>query len=173
MPTPAAPSVAGHRLRIDVCEATGHSTAHSHLADAGRSPHAAAMGNLSQVKHWFDESGAPALGDLGQHFPCKDPQHGSTTTSSGARRRRSTFSTRRSPGPSSIASSRWRTSFSVTAQTSTPIGTHMSRRASSTIWSFAQQLRVDAIPHRPRHRHDDQRLPLERYGTRLGAPRRE
>jgi hypothetical protein len=36
-------------------------------------PHAAAMGNLSRVKHWFDESGAPALGDLEQHFPCNDP----------------------------------------------------------------------------------------------------
>jgi hypothetical protein len=33
-------------------------------------PHAAAMGNLSRVKHWFDESGAPALGDLDNHFPC-------------------------------------------------------------------------------------------------------
>ena len=36
-------------------------------------PHAAAMGNLSRVKHWFDKSGAPALGDLEQHFPCNDP----------------------------------------------------------------------------------------------------
>jgi hypothetical protein len=36
-------------------------------------PHAAAMGNLSQVKHWFDQSGAPALGDLEKHFPCNDP----------------------------------------------------------------------------------------------------
>lgn len=35
-------------------------------------PHAAAMGNLSRVKHWFDESGAPALGDLHHHFPCND-----------------------------------------------------------------------------------------------------
>jgi len=34
-------------------------------------PHAAAMGNLSRVKHWFDESGAPVLGDLDNHFPCK------------------------------------------------------------------------------------------------------
>ena len=33
-------------------------------------PHAAAMGNLPQVKHWFDQSGAPALGDLDNHFPC-------------------------------------------------------------------------------------------------------
>jgi hypothetical protein len=32
-------------------------------------PHAAAMGNLSRVKQWFDESGAPALGDLGQQYP--------------------------------------------------------------------------------------------------------
>jgi hypothetical protein len=35
-------------------------------------PHAAAMGNLSRVKKWFDESGAPALGDLDRHFPCND-----------------------------------------------------------------------------------------------------
>jgi len=33
-------------------------------------PHAAAMGNLPRVKHWFDESGTPALGDLENHFPC-------------------------------------------------------------------------------------------------------
>jgi hypothetical protein len=32
--------------------------------------HAAAMGNLSRVKNWFDKSGAPAFGDLGQQFPC-------------------------------------------------------------------------------------------------------
>jgi hypothetical protein len=32
-------------------------------------PHAAAMGHLARVKQWFDESGAPALGDLEQHFP--------------------------------------------------------------------------------------------------------
>ncbi len=36
-------------------------------------PHAAGMGNLSRVKRWFDESGAPALGDLDEHFPCNDP----------------------------------------------------------------------------------------------------
>ena len=32
-------------------------------------PHAAAMGDLSRVKHWFDESGAPALGDAENHYP--------------------------------------------------------------------------------------------------------
>jgi hypothetical protein len=31
------------------------------------------MGDLSRVQHWFDESGAPALGDLEKHFPCNDP----------------------------------------------------------------------------------------------------
>ena len=36
-------------------------------------PHAAAVGNLARVKQWFDESGAPALGDLENHFPCNDP----------------------------------------------------------------------------------------------------
>ena len=32
-------------------------------------PHAAGMGNLVRVKQWFDEFGAPALGDLDGHFP--------------------------------------------------------------------------------------------------------
>ena len=32
-------------------------------------PHAAGMGNLSRVKQWFDESGAPVLGDLENHYP--------------------------------------------------------------------------------------------------------
>jgi hypothetical protein len=35
-------------------------------------PHAAAMGNLTRVKHWFDESGAPALGNLDHHYPWND-----------------------------------------------------------------------------------------------------
>jgi ankyrin repeat protein len=35
-------------------------------------PHAAAMGNLSRVKHWFDESGALRLGDLDNHYPYND-----------------------------------------------------------------------------------------------------
>ena len=33
-------------------------------------PHAAGTGDLSRVKRWFDESGAPVLGDLDGHFPC-------------------------------------------------------------------------------------------------------
>ncbi len=32
-------------------------------------PHAAGMGNLSQVKRWFDEPGAPVLGNLENHYP--------------------------------------------------------------------------------------------------------
>src|SRR5439155_26080734 len=32
-------------------------------------PHAAGMGNLSRVKQWFDESGAPAMRDLDNHYP--------------------------------------------------------------------------------------------------------
>ena len=32
-------------------------------------PHAAGMGNLSRVERWFDTSGAPALGDLENHYP--------------------------------------------------------------------------------------------------------
>jgi hypothetical protein len=32
-------------------------------------PHAAGMGDLSRVKQWFDASGAPALGDIENHYP--------------------------------------------------------------------------------------------------------
>ena len=32
-------------------------------------PHAAGTGNLARVKQWFDASGAPALGDVGDQFP--------------------------------------------------------------------------------------------------------
>jgi hypothetical protein len=32
-------------------------------------PHAAGIGNLPAVKKWFDESGAPALGDIEHHYP--------------------------------------------------------------------------------------------------------
>jgi hypothetical protein len=32
-------------------------------------PHAAGMGNLLRVKEWFDDSGAPALGGLENHYP--------------------------------------------------------------------------------------------------------
>jgi hypothetical protein len=35
-------------------------------------PHAAGMGNLARVQQWFDASGAPALGDLDQHYPYND-----------------------------------------------------------------------------------------------------
>ena len=35
-------------------------------------PHAAGLGKLSRVKDWFDQSGAPALGDLGHHHPFND-----------------------------------------------------------------------------------------------------
>jgi Ankyrin repeats (many copies) len=32
-------------------------------------PHAAGKGNLQRVKQWFDESGAPALGGIQNHYP--------------------------------------------------------------------------------------------------------
>ena len=37
-------------------------------------PHAAGMGDLPRAKQWFDESGAPALGDPGRHYPYNDPR---------------------------------------------------------------------------------------------------
>jgi hypothetical protein len=36
-------------------------------------PHAAGMGDLARVKKWFDASGAPALGDLENHYPRTSP----------------------------------------------------------------------------------------------------
>jgi hypothetical protein len=40
-------------------------------------PHASGMGNLARVKRWFDESGAPALGGVGNHYPSSPymPKH--------------------------------------------------------------------------------------------------
>jgi hypothetical protein len=35
-------------------------------------PHAAAMGNFSRVKHWFDDSGALALSNPDDHYPYND-----------------------------------------------------------------------------------------------------
>lgn len=32
-------------------------------------PHAAGLGNLSRVKEWFDDLGAPALGEVKNHYP--------------------------------------------------------------------------------------------------------
>jgi hypothetical protein len=36
--------------------------------------HAAGMGDLARVRRWFDESAAPALGDLADHYPYNDPR---------------------------------------------------------------------------------------------------
>jgi hypothetical protein len=36
-------------------------------------PHAAGTGHLARVKQWFDASGAPALGDVRNHFPHTSP----------------------------------------------------------------------------------------------------
>ena len=40
-------------------------------------PHAAGMGDLSRVTQWFDQSGAPALGDVENHYPSSPymPKH--------------------------------------------------------------------------------------------------
>ena len=40
-------------------------------------PHAAGMGDLSRVKQWFDESGAPTLGGVENHYPSSPymPKH--------------------------------------------------------------------------------------------------
>jgi hypothetical protein len=35
-------------------------------------PYAAALGDLTRIKRWFDASGAPMLGDLDDHYPLSD-----------------------------------------------------------------------------------------------------
>jgi hypothetical protein len=101
-------------------------------------PHAAGMGNIARVKHWFDGSGAPALGDVENHYPCSPympknrveeyaGQWGALASS--------VFSIPPSPFPSSTITSTWRISSSRTARISTLGGTPMSQRASCTIWS--------------------------------------
>jgi ankyrin repeat protein len=35
-------------------------------------PHAAGLGNLVRVKHWFDDAGQPALGELSNHYPANN-----------------------------------------------------------------------------------------------------
>jgi len=37
-------------------------------------PHAAGLGDLARVRQWFEETGAPALGDLDRHYPYNDPR---------------------------------------------------------------------------------------------------
>jgi hypothetical protein len=36
--------------------------------------HAAGSGDLARVRQWFDDTGAPALGDLDNHYPFNDPR---------------------------------------------------------------------------------------------------
>ena len=131
-------------------------------------PHAAGMGDLSRVKRWFDESGAPALGDLENHFPCNDPH---------ARRRRPPV------GRADCAAGSRHGARLVRHQPSLRRGglpprarrrhqhqLELPRAGEHPAPSGlpAEPLRVDAIPHRPRHRHDHQGLPLEQSRHRVG-----
>jgi hypothetical protein len=98
-------------------------------------PHAAGMGDLASVKKWFDPSGAPALGDLRQHFPSTSPHAQKHDDLHWGPVAVQMCSIPRSPLPSSIVISMSRTSCSSTARTSTPIGIRTSRRASFITWS--------------------------------------
>lgn len=134
-------------------------------------PHAAAMGHLSRVKHWFDESGAPALGDLDTHFPCNrakapdDLQWGAPTAQQVL--------------DTALAWSAVNRHFDVAdfllehgADINTTWSSHEPARHPARA-GLSGELRFDAIPHRPRHRYDHKGLPLEWHGTGLGVPRRQ
>ena len=134
-------------------------------------PHAAGMGNLSRVKHWFDESGAPALGDLDNHYPYNDPRARGHLQWSPP--------TLQQVLDMALAFAVINRHFDVAdflLEHGADINTTWNSHEPASILHhlvFAGQLRLDAIPHRPRHRHDHQGLPLEQYCTGLGALRQE
>ena len=122
-------------------------------------PHAAGMGDLARVKRWFDESGAPALGDLDNHYPCNDPRargHLQWETP-----------TAQQVLDVALALSVINRHFDVAdflLEHGADINTNWNSHEPASILHhlvFCGTLRVDAIPHRPRHRHDHQGLPLE------------
>jgi hypothetical protein len=104
-------------------------------------PHAAGMGNLPRVKQWFDESGAPALGDVENHYPCSPYMPKDRVDEYahqwGAQREQRVLDV-------AFAWSVMNSHFDVadflldTAPISTPGGTPMSRRASCTTWSSTE-----------------------------------
>ena len=123
-------------------------------------PHAAGTGNLSRVKQWFDESGAPALGDLNDHYPYNDA--------------RARAHLRWAPAMAqqvldvALAFSVINRHFDVAdfllahgADINTNWNSHEPASILHHLVSLQTRLRADAIPHRPRHRHDHQGLPLE------------
>jgi hypothetical protein len=67
---------------IEMAIVYGHTDAHPRLISLltriwpvpDDLPFAAGVGNLERVKQWFDETGAPALGDLRKHYPNNDRQ---------------------------------------------------------------------------------------------------
>ena len=134
-------------------------------------PHAAGMGNLSRVKQWFDESGAPALGDLDNHYPYNDA------------RARGHLQwdppTLQQVLDTALAFSVINRHFDVAdflLEHGADINTRWNSHEPASILHhlvFLRKLRVDAIPHRPRHRYDHQGLPLEQQRTGLGALRQQ
>ena len=138
-------------------------------------PHAAGMGDLARVKHWFDSAGAPALGDLDDHYPYNDPRArghlqwdpptAQQVLDIGARLGRHQPSLRRGGlPPRARREHQHQLELARAGEHPAPSGLP------------AEPLRVDAIPHRPRHRHDHQGLPLEqqrRGWARYGNERRE
>ena len=119
--------------------------------------HAAGMGNLARVRQWFDESGTP-VDDLRSHYPYNDPRArpsrlGCASNAAGARRRARVRSHQRSLRRRGLpAGTRRRHQH--------PLGLARAGKPAAPL-DFQRNLRVDAIRHRPRHRHDHQGLPVE------------
>ncbi len=130
---------------------------------------AAGMGDLARVKQWFDAAGAPA--QPRRSISLQRPRR-TQPTCAGTRLRRSRCSTRRSR--CAVINRHLDVADFLLehgADINTDWSTHEPASLLHAAGLHAEQLRVDAIPHRPRHRHDDQRLPMERHGTGLGVPR--
>ena len=120
--------------------------------------HAAGMGNLARVKQWFDSAGVvrnlDASVSLQRPGRARPPPvghaHGAAGARRGARLCRHQPPLRRGGLPSRARCGH---------QHQLELARAGEHPAPSCL--LAEPLRVDAIPHRPRHRHDDQGLPLE------------
>jgi hypothetical protein len=120
-------------------------------------PHPAGMGDLSRVKRWFDAEGTPALGDVANHAPAtsvhlREPQWGEV----GVQQVLDTALAW------SVINGHFEVADFLLAH-GADINTNWNSHEPASILHHLvslQGLRADAIPHRQRHRHDHQGLPL-------------
>ena len=137
-------------------------------------PHAAGMGDLSRVKHWFDKSGAACAGRSRQSLSLQQRTRAEETTSSGA-----------SPAAQQVLDTALAWSvinrhFDVAdfllehgANINTNWNSHEPASILHHLVFLPNPYESMQLPHRPRHRHDHQGLSLEQHCKGLGTLCRE